>query len=77
TPNRAVLDTLIGMLERRGVRCRRPVFQPLHRYVGLDGFPNSERAAQRALSIPIYPSLTDQDVHRIVQVVNEELAHAL
>lgn len=68
------LDTLITRLEGRGVQCRRPVFRPLHRYLHLDGFPASEEAAQTALSIPIYPSMTDEEISRTAQTLCEELA---
>jgi len=68
------LDSIIERLERRGVCCRRPVFRPLHRYLGLDGYPVSEEAYRTALSIPIYPSLTDQEAARTTQALCEELA---
>ncbi len=51
---------------RQGVQCRRPIFKPLHRYLGLDGFPESERAFRSALSVPLYPSLSDEEVQRVI-----------
>jgi dTDP-4-amino-4,6-dideoxygalactose transaminase len=68
------LSSLLERLQRRGVHCRRPVFRPLHRYLGLDGYSASEEACQMALSIPIYPSLTDEEVARIIHTLCEELA---
>jgi dTDP-4-amino-4,6-dideoxygalactose transaminase len=50
------------------------VFRPLHRYLDLDGFPASEEADRTALSIPIHPSMTDDEVTRVVQILGEELA---
>ena len=49
-----------------GIGCRRPVSQPIHRYLDLSGFPETEAAWKRALSIPLYPALTDHEVDRIV-----------
>jgi len=71
--SRAV-EKVMARLERRGVQCRRPVFRPLHRYLNLKGFPESEEAHRAALSLPIYPSLTDRMVARIVTVLREELS---
>lgn len=45
-----------------GVACRRPIFKPLHRYLGLSGFTVTDRVWERAVSIPIYPSLTEHEV---------------
>ena len=65
---------LIARLERAEVQCRRPVFRPIHSYLKMDGYPNSELAYQRALSIPLYPSLTEEAVTQITTVLREELA---
>ncbi|OQW35092.1 MAG: hypothetical protein A4E19_01855 [Nitrospira sp. SG-bin1] len=56
------INRVIARFENRGVQCRKPVFRSLHRYLGLDGFPASEEAERTALSIPLFPSLTDEDV---------------
>jgi perosamine synthetase len=56
-----------------GIGCDRPVYIPLHRLLHLDGFPATERAWRRSVSIPIYPSLTDDDVERIISVVSDLL----
>jgi dTDP-4-amino-4,6-dideoxygalactose transaminase len=53
-----------------GIGCDRPVYIPLHRLLKLDGFPRTERAWRQCVSIPIYPSLTDADVERIISVVS-------
>jgi perosamine synthetase len=66
-------QSLEGRLGGRGVQCKAPVFQPLHRYLGRDGFAETEMAMRTALSIPIYPSLTDDEVERIVRSVAEEV----
>lgn len=68
------LDALLRRMERRGVQCRRPVFRPLHRYLNLDGYPETEQASRTALSLPIYPSMTEEEQVRTVQTLCEELA---
>jgi len=57
-----------------GVMCRRPVFMPIHRYLGLAGFRGTDLAWERSLSIPMYPSLTDSDVERIAGAMRNVLA---
>jgi perosamine synthetase len=58
---------LIRTLEQQGIHCRKPVFRPLHRYLDQSGFPNSDEADRTALSIPLYPDLTDDEVRQIQQ----------
>ena len=54
-----------------GVSVRRGVDLLLHRTAGLDNsvFPNAERAFERTLSIPIYPSLTQAEQARAVDTL--------
>jgi dTDP-4-amino-4,6-dideoxygalactose transaminase len=68
------VEKVMARLERRGVQCRRPVFRPLHQYLRLRGFPESEEAHRTALSLPIYPSMSNRMVRRVIMVLNEELA---
>jgi dTDP-4-amino-4,6-dideoxygalactose transaminase len=60
---------LLLELEKRGVEARRPVYKPLHRYLGLDGFPGADEAHQRALSIPLYPALTRAEADHVMKSV--------
>lgn len=59
------LDPLIKRLEARGVQCRRPVWRPLHRALGREGFPHADALWESLLSIPCYPALTDADAQRV------------
>lgn len=54
-------------LQALGVEARRPVFRPLHRYLGIDGFPGADEAWEKAVSLPLYPSLSHAEVERIVE----------
>jgi dTDP-4-amino-4,6-dideoxygalactose transaminase len=70
-------DGLIGLisrLEQQGIHCRKPVFRSLHRYLDQSGFPNSDEADRTALSIPLYPDLTDDEVRQIQQSLAKVLS---
>jgi len=59
----------IEEMKRRGVECRRPVFKPLHRYLRLSGYDASEEAWRRAVSVPLYPALTDAEIETILKAL--------
>ncbi|TKB89630.1 MAG: DegT/DnrJ/EryC1/StrS family aminotransferase [Nitrospira sp.] len=59
------LAMMISRLDQQGIHCRQPVFRPLHRYLDQPGFPHSDEADRTALSIPLYPDLTDDEVLQI------------
>jgi perosamine synthetase len=63
----------IRKLQGEGIGCARPVYRPLHQYLGLKGFGRTEKAWKESLSIPIYPSLTEKDVERVIKEVHEHL----
>ncbi|MEK7300676.1 MAG: DegT/DnrJ/EryC1/StrS family aminotransferase, partial [Nitrospirota bacterium] len=65
------LSECLGRLERQGVQCRKPVFRSLHRYLGLDGFPASEAAEREALSVPLYPALTGEEVAQVFTAMRD------
>lgn len=69
------LSECLGRLERQGVQCRKPVFQSLHRYLGLDGFPASEAAEREALSVPLYPALTGEEAAQVCLAMRDEWRH--
>ena len=66
------LSEVIARFEARGVHCRKPVFRSLHRYLDLDGFPTAEEAERTTLSIPLFPSLTDEEVAHIQVALRSE-----
>lgn len=59
----------IARLQEEGVVGRRPVYKPLHHYLGVGGFKGTEEAFTTALSIPIYPSLSSEELERVIKVV--------
>jgi perosamine synthetase len=68
------LAPVLAHLERRGVAARRPVFRPIHRALGLAGYPNAERLWAESLSLPCYPMLTDDEVDTVATTLLEALA---
>jgi dTDP-4-amino-4,6-dideoxygalactose transaminase len=63
-------ERLQGLLDagiEAGISYRRPVFKPLHQYLGLAGFPATEGAFRRAVSLPLYPALRDAEVQTILR----------
>jgi dTDP-4-amino-4,6-dideoxygalactose transaminase len=65
---------VIDRLAARGIAARRPVFRPLHRALGLSGFPQAERLWAEMLSLPCYPTLSDADVETVAAALAEALA---
>ena len=61
------VNNYIELLQKEGICCDRPVYRPLHHYLGLDNCRETDRVWNTALSIPIYPSLSDGDVERVIQ----------
>ena len=68
------VDPALDRASTLGIGCRRPVFRPIHRYLDLSGFPETDAAWERALSIPLYPALTDAEVDRIAGALPAILA---
>jgi len=66
---------LIAAFESRGVSVRKPVFYPLHNIVGENDsfYPHTTHAYQHAVSIPLYPDLSETETDHILQVAREVL----
>ncbi|MBA5871968.1 MAG: aminotransferase DegT [Nitrospira sp. CR2.1] len=63
----------LSRVAHRGVHCRKPVFRPLHRYLELPDFPGSDEVDAAAISLPIHPSLNEDAVRQVAQILHEEL----
>ena len=59
-------DPFIRILSQKGIGCARPVFLPIHRYLKLDGYPVTDQVWETALSVPIYPSLNNKNIERLI-----------
>lgn len=74
------VDKFIEEMSNANISCKKPVFKPLHHYqelkvkypeLDLDKkrFPNTERAFRHSVSIPIYPSISDEGVKYVIEKV--------
>jgi perosamine synthetase len=63
-----VRDALEAHCQSRGVEAKRPVFAPAHHSLG-GTFPGADRAHREALSLPIYPSLDEASMDRVIDSV--------
>jgi perosamine synthetase len=61
------LPELLEAGGKAGIAYRRPIFKPLHHYLGLNGYPETDAALRNAVSLPLYPALHDREVNIILQ----------
>ena len=59
-------DSFIRILSQKGIGCARPVFLPIHRHLKLGGYPVTDKVWETALSVPIYPSLSNKNIERLI-----------
>lgn len=71
-------DAVRGRLAEAGVQTGLYYRVPLHRHpafagilTGEENLPNSERAAEQVLSLPLHASLTDEDVDHVIEAVRQ------
>jgi len=64
---------LAARLQAQGIECKSPVGRPLHEYLGIGGFQHTDHAMRSALSLPLYPSLSDLEAHTVVQAAVRNL----
>jgi perosamine synthetase len=55
-----------------GIMCQRPVWRPLHFSIG-GNCPRTENLAKMLVSVPLYPSLTDEEIEVICKRLPELL----
>ncbi len=58
---------LLKKLKAKGIHGAAPVSKPLHKCLKLRGYPCTERLMSKAVSLPIYPSLTAKELQYIVK----------
>jgi perosamine synthetase len=66
---RGDLTELLAHCERHGIHCRRPVPVTLDVLLGTGRRPNVREAFHRLISLPLYPSLTDEEQQRVLEVL--------
>ncbi|MFH1878112.1 MAG: DegT/DnrJ/EryC1/StrS aminotransferase family protein [Candidatus Omnitrophota bacterium] len=63
-------DRAVGFFREKGIMAAKPVFKPLHRLLETrPGFRNTDEAYACLVSIPLYPSLTDKEISRVIEAV--------
>jgi len=69
-----VNKNLTGLLKYAGINkigLARPIFKPLHFYLKKTGFPNTKKAYESILSVPIYPTLSIKSANIIIKTLNK------
>jgi dTDP-4-amino-4,6-dideoxygalactose transaminase len=68
-------EELIPHFEAAGVAARKPAFCPLHRHLGhLDrDYPATSTVFTDAIALPLYPSLSEDEVGRVLAAAREVL----
>jgi perosamine synthetase len=68
--------SVISRVRAYGIELGRGIFPPLHVFLPQTKrcFPGAERCCSRLISVPLYPSLSDEEVDRILTTVREALA---
>ncbi|OGS34154.1 MAG: hypothetical protein A2293_04960 [Elusimicrobia bacterium RIFOXYB2_FULL_49_7] len=65
--------TVMASMKKKGIDAARPLFRPLHYYLGLTGYPVADRLQRESVSLPIYPSLTRGEMNRIKEGIKKSL----
>lgn len=66
--DRTARDAAAESAASAGIEAKPPVFRPLHRYLGLadEKFPVTTEVWETGLSIPLHPSLTEEEVGTVL-----------
>jgi perosamine synthetase len=65
------VDLVRDLAKQNQINCEKPVYKPLHDMVGISKCPCSDQAFNHALSIPIYPSLNDDQAAYLTQILSD------
>ncbi len=60
---------VLRLISQQGVMCMRPIYKPIHTYLNLQGFPASDLAQKKTISLPIYPTLTKREINRVIDAL--------
>jgi len=65
------VDAAAAWFGARGIGARRPVYRPLHQYLGGPACPAADAIHASVLSVPLYPALQTPEVERVVAAISE------
>jgi dTDP-4-amino-4,6-dideoxygalactose transaminase len=63
------LNHIRKIAKKNGVICEKPVWKPLHRFFPSVKCPNSDHALKHTLSVPLYPSLKEEEVEYVAKTL--------
>lgn len=65
----------LKQLQGEGIDAKRPIFKPLHRYLGLSDrlFPGTTQAMKETCSLPIFPLLSPEDCGTVCQALRNQI----
>ncbi|MCX5706505.1 MAG: DegT/DnrJ/EryC1/StrS family aminotransferase [Candidatus Omnitrophica bacterium] len=68
-------ESIIKKLRGLGIEAKRPVFKPLHNYLGLSNkdYPVTTQVYKSVVSLPIYPQLKEEQVRFVIDKVRRIL----
>ena len=60
-------------LALQGIEVKEPIFKPLHQYLGLadSKFPSTTQAMKESCSLPLHPSLGDEECDQVCQAIRD------
>jgi len=61
------LEQVRNQAQSKGIICEKPVSRPLNKELPMFKCPNSDRAYEQALSIPLYPSLSENEIEYLLE----------
>jgi len=65
-------DRYVSSMKSYGICCEKPVFRLLTQYLhSKEELPNAERAMQKTISIPIYPSLSQDEIMHVCDAIEK------
>ncbi len=67
-------ERIIKFVQKQMIMCDKPIYKPLHHYLtnkGDSNFKGTDFVWDRAISIPIYPALSDEKISKIIDVVTK------
>jgi len=63
------LEQVRNQAQSKGIICEKPVSRPLNKELPMFKCPNSDRAYEQALSIPLYPSLSENEIEYLLEAL--------
>jgi dTDP-4-amino-4,6-dideoxygalactose transaminase len=66
-------ESLIQTFGKNGIEAKKPVYKPVFKLLKMSGknYPNAKWADENLVSVPIYPSMKDDDVRRITDFLRK------